>query len=196
MWRVMGLTLLVGCGGLTDAVVPISTGAPVRTVTFSDGLSVRAPSGYCARPALTKAQSGLSFAAFAPCNQTDQTFLTTAMRAQAAVAIADLPDPETAGDQVITRVSKSNPKLVQLKNPDLRSVQPVDPTFWRMVTYGDGYLVLANLYSAPGQSIPQARAERVLASLSWAAPDVASDGAQTVAYLPMARPWPKPKYRP
>lgn len=196
IWGAVCLVLLVGCGGFSDVTVPAMSGKQTRIVTLSDGLRVTAPAGYCADPALTKAQSGLGFAAFAPCSQTDQTFLTVAIRAHAEMDIADLPDPETAGDQVLARGSSPNSKLAQLKNPEIHLVQPVDQTFWRMVSHRNGYMALVNLYSAPGKSISQSRAERVMGDLSWTAPAAASDGTQALVYMPMTRPWPKPKYRP
>lgn len=196
IWGAVCLALLVGCGGLPNVKVPALSGTQTRIVTLSDGLRVTAPAGYCAHPALTKAQSGLGFAAFAPCSPADQTFMTVAIRAHAAMDIADLPDPETAGDHVLKRGSNPNSKFAHLKNPELHLVQPVDQTFWRMVSHRNGYMALVNLYSAPGKSISQSHAEQIMGGLTWTASAAASDETQALVYMPMTRPWPKPKYRP
>lgn len=183
--------VLAGCGGMLDGVNPNAQSLP-RQITVSNGLVIDAPRGYCARPELTKSQSSLVFAAFSPCQDTGKTVLTVALRRMSAVSVGALPDPETPTDQVITRLSDSQMKLVQLKNSDLHLMQPVDQTFWRMVAYDQGYLVLANLYSAPGKTVSQTTAQQVFGGLSWGI----ADTGQRAAYLPMTQPWPRPKYRP
>jgi len=188
----LALTVLVGCGGLFDDTGSDDAPPVPSQITLSNGLAINAPSEYCARPKLTKAQSGLVFVAFSPCQNTDKTFLTIALRRMPALSLAKLPDPQTSSDQLITRVSDGAMKLAQLRNSDLQLMQSVDQTFWRMVSYDNDYLVLANLYSAPGKTVSQKTAQRVFDGVSW----TVSISAQSVSYLPMTQPWPKPKYRP
>src|SRR6056300_1568050 len=188
----LALTVLVGCGGLFDDTGSDDAPPVPSQITLSNGLVINAPNEYCARPELTKAQSGLVFAAFSPCQNTDKTFLTIALRRMPGMALAKLPDPQTSSDQVIKGVSGDTMKLAQLRNSDLQLMQPVDQTFWRMVSYDNEYLVLANLYSAPSEAVSQNTAQRVFGGVSW----TGSGRGQSVSYIPMTHPWPKPKYRP
>lgn len=188
----LALTLLAGCGGLFDRASSDDAASLPSQIKLSNGLVIDAPSNYCARPKLTKVQSGLVFAAFSPCQNGDKTVLTVVLRHMPAISLATLPNPEMSGDQVITRISEAGMILAQLRNSDLHLMQPVDQTFWRMVTYDHDYLVLANLYSAPQKAVPQKTAQRVFDGLSWAV----SGQDQGSTLLPMMKPWPKPKYRP
>ena len=200
------ILILSGCelGQQTEDLLPKPK---PRSVTFSSGISIKGPDGYCAASHLTRETGANGFAVFAPClsGDTPDRVVTIATR---PVAEKDQLD-----DQKIKAALEKDPKIRKVSVVDTMQMAHIvdkkptaalgmQPDFWRMMTQRGDLLLVANYYGHTQADATEANAQRVFTNLIEKLPNAhklstqpAPEILKTVTYLPTV-PMLKPVYRP